>query len=81
MRDFARCMRSHGVRNWPDPGLDSDRQPVFDLRGRVDPVTPQADRTSAECEHLLHPAPGQDGTILCNGIGEAGCHHYGRPPG
>jgi len=80
MQDFARCMRSHGVRNWPDPSLDSKKEPVFDLRGRVNPDTPQADRTSAECEHLLHPPPGQDGVVLCNGIGDAGCHHYGRPP-
>ena len=25
------------------------------------------------------PRSGQDGAILCNGIGEGGCHHYGRP--
>jgi hypothetical protein len=77
MLDFARCMRSHGVHNWPDPTTDSDGQAVFDLRGRVKPDTPQMDTKSGRCAHLLHPAPGQDGTVLCNGIGEAGCHHYG----
>jgi hypothetical protein len=77
MLDFARCMRSHGVHNWPDPGTDSDGQAVFDLHGRVNPDTPQMDTVSGRCAHLLHPAPGQDGTVLCNGIGEAGCHHYG----
>jgi hypothetical protein len=77
MLDFARCMRSHGVRNWPDPGTDSDGQAVFDLRSRINPDTPQMDTKSGRCAHLLHPAPGQDGTVLCDGIGEAGCHHYG----
>lgn len=77
MLDFARCMRSHGVRNWPDPTTDSDGQAVFDLHGRLNPDTPQMDTKSGRCAHLLHPAPGQDGTVLCNGIGEAGCHHYG----
>jgi hypothetical protein len=77
MLDFARCMRSHGVRNWPDPTTDSDGQVVFDLRGRINPDTPQMDTKSGRCSHLLHPAPGQNGTVLCNGIGEVGCHHYG----
>jgi hypothetical protein len=77
MLDFARCMRSHGVHDWPDPTTDSDGQPVFDLHGRINPDTPQMGTTSDECSHLLHPAPGQNGAVLCNGIGEAGCHHYG----
>jgi len=77
MLDFARCMRSHGVRNWPDPSTDSDGQAVFDLHGRISPDTPQMDTKSGRCSHLLHSAPGQNGTVLCNGIGEAGCHHYG----
>ena len=32
MRKFARCMRSHGVSNWPDPALDQGRA-VFDPGG------------------------------------------------
>jgi hypothetical protein len=77
MLDFARCMRSRGVRNWPDPTTDTSGQAVFDLRGRINPDTPQMDAKSGRCSHLLHPAPGQNGTVLCNGVGEAGCHHYG----
>jgi hypothetical protein len=77
MLDFARCMRSHGVRNWPDPTTDNTGQAVFDLRGQINPDTPQMDAKSGRCSRLLHPAPGQNGTVLCNGIGEAGCHHYG----
>ncbi|MGY4771236.1 hypothetical protein ACXC9Q_30370 [Kribbella sp. CWNU-51] len=79
MRDFAQCMRSHGVSNWPDPSTDNDGQPVFDLRGQINPDTQRIDTTSGACSHLLHPAPGEDGAFLCNGIGDDGCHHYGRP--
>jgi hypothetical protein len=77
MREFARCMRSHGMRNWPDPTSDSTGQPVFDLHGRIAPDSRQVVLVSDICAHLLHSAPGQNGTVLCNGIGEAGCHHYG----
>jgi hypothetical protein len=77
MVDFAHCMRSHGVHDWPDPTIDRDGQAVFDLHGRINPDTAQMDAESGRCSHLLHPSPGQDGTVLCNGIGEAGCHHYG----
>ena len=77
MRNFAHCMRSHGVPDWPDPTTDSSGQPVFDLRGRIAPDSPQIDAKSGICDYLLQPTPGQNGTVLCNGIGEAGCHHYG----
>jgi hypothetical protein len=29
-REYARCMRSHGVPNWPDPTINKGR-PVFDV--------------------------------------------------
>jgi hypothetical protein len=77
MLDFARCMRSHGVHSWPDPSTGSDGQVVFDLHARINPDTPQMDTKSGLCARLLHPAPGQNGAVLCNGIGEAGCHPYG----
>ena len=66
-----------GVPDWPDPTTDTSGQPVFDLRGRIAPDSPRMDAKSSICDYLLHPAPGQNGTVLCNGIGEAGCHHYG----
>jgi hypothetical protein len=77
MRDFARCMRSHGLRQWPDPTTDSTGTPAFDLHGRINPDSQQAVAVSDDCSSLLHPVPGQNGTTLCNGIGEPGCHHYG----
>ena len=32
-RKVARCMRNHGVPNWPDPTLDSQGRPFFNLSG------------------------------------------------
>jgi len=31
LRTYAKCMRSHGVPDWPDPTLDSERHPGFNL--------------------------------------------------
>ena len=31
MRKYARCMRSHGLPNWPDPTIDSQGRPFFDV--------------------------------------------------
>jgi len=31
MLPFARCMRSHGVPNFPDPAVDSEERPIFPL--------------------------------------------------
>jgi hypothetical protein len=31
MRAYARCMRSHGVPRWPDPTLDSEGRPFFNV--------------------------------------------------
>jgi hypothetical protein len=29
---FARCMRAHGVPDWPDPSVDSEGRPLFDIQ-------------------------------------------------
>jgi hypothetical protein len=31
MRRFSRCMRAHGVPNWPDPTVDAENRPGFNL--------------------------------------------------
>ena len=35
MRKYARCMRAHGVPNWPDPIIDSEGRPLFDVSNAV----------------------------------------------
>jgi hypothetical protein len=81
MLNFARCMRSHGVPNWPDPTTGSNGQPEFDIPG-IDPGSPRISNTADECTHLLAQSTTGPTTIqLCNGIGEhGGCHGYGEPP-
>ena len=54
---FAACVRSHGVRNWPDPYVDrsypSDPRPVFDLHNNIDPTAPGIRADIQECQHLM----------------------------
>ncbi len=33
MRRYASCLRSDGVPNWPDPTIDSEGRPFFDVSG------------------------------------------------
>ena len=52
--EFARCMRSHGVPNWPDPTIDSEGRPAFNVSARgIDPHhSPQINSKIGECEQL-----------------------------
>jgi hypothetical protein len=78
---FARCMRSRGIPDWPDPTTDRNGQPVFDIPG-IDPDSPRVSQAAAQCTHLLVPSATGPTTIqLCDGIGEGGgCGGYGDPP-
>ena len=60
-RNFARCMRSHGVPNWPDPTIDSQGRPVFAIsisKDGFDPYSPQIWAKGNECSHLMPGLPG-----------------------
>jgi hypothetical protein len=50
-REFARCMRSHGVPNWPDPTIDSEGRPLFNINVPR-PAPPQVSNAISECERL-----------------------------
>jgi hypothetical protein len=56
MRKFARCMRSHGVRNWPGPTVTSrqDNRPFFYVSVSVDPNSPQITIKINACQHVFH---------------------------
>lgn len=62
MLRFSQCVRSHGVPNWPDPTVDSQGHPGFNLVGirglNVDSAQVQAALNG--CQHLL---PSQLGGI------------------
>jgi hypothetical protein len=54
MRNFSRCMRSHGVPNWPDPTVDSEGRPGFNLVPTdIDTGSSQATTATNKCQHLL----------------------------
>lgn len=80
--NFARCMRSRGIPNWPDPATDRNGQAVFDIPG-IDPDSPRVSHAAGACTHLLVPSTTGPTTIqLCHGIGEdGGCGGYGDPGG
>jgi hypothetical protein len=70
MRRFSRCMRSHGVPNWPDPTTDSEGRPGFNLvpiHG-TDWNSPQIQNKVSECGHLM-PAGGGVPAIYPGGPG------------
>jgi hypothetical protein len=56
MRNFARCMRSHGVPNWPDPAATSqqDQRPFYHVPDSIDPNAPQITTKIRACQHVLH---------------------------
>jgi hypothetical protein len=56
--NFARCMRSHGVPNWPDPSIDSEGRPDFNVSARgINPHhSPQINSKIGECQRLT-PSP------------------------
>lgn len=57
MRSFSRCMRSHSVPKWPDPIVDSQGRPVFDLaRAGISQSEARSTQLTAkmhECGHLM----------------------------
>jgi hypothetical protein len=53
MRNFARCMRSHGVSDWPDPTTDRAGYPAFYLQGKIDMNAPQITTNIHACQHLV----------------------------
>jgi hypothetical protein len=57
-RQWAQCLRSHGVPNWPDPTISAKGgRPVFDLTGAgIDPQsadTSQVLAKEAACRHQV----------------------------
>ena len=58
MLAFVRCMRSHGVPNWPDPSLDQGRA-VFDPQSvGIDPNSAQISTKMHTCEHVFPASVG-----------------------
>ncbi len=52
-------MRSHGAPSWPDPTIDSEGRPVFNVSGHgIDPHhSPQVNTKVGACERLTGNPP------------------------
>jgi hypothetical protein len=48
---FAQCMRSHGVPDWPDPTVNAEGEPLFNIVVPR-PAPPQVSTAINECERL-----------------------------
>jgi hypothetical protein len=64
MRNFAHCMRSHGISNWPDPAPTSrhDQRPFFHVPNSIDPNAPQITSKVRACQHVFHQSDPLDTT-------------------
>jgi hypothetical protein len=62
-RKYSRCMRSHGFPNWPDPTIDSQGRPFFDVGkagiSRDDTRSAKWASSDRACERLV----GVDGDV------------------
>ena len=56
-RQYAQCLRAHGVSNWPDPTVGAKGRPVFDLsHAGIDPDstnTSQFRSNDRDCRRLI----------------------------
>ncbi len=59
LRTYARCVRSHGLPTWPDPTLDSEGRPGFNLLHVTgfDPNSSQTSNIMQECYHMMRGIP------------------------
>jgi hypothetical protein len=56
MTKFARCMRSHGVPNWPDPNVDDQGRGSFNTQAAgINTNSPQISAEIHDCDHV-YPA-------------------------
>jgi hypothetical protein len=54
-RNFAQCMRDHGLANAPDPIADDHGRPYFGISGTgIDPSSPRIQAMAQACESQLH---------------------------
>lgn len=58
---YAKCMRSHGVKDFPDPAPDGSLQPKSTPGGDLDPNNPTFKAADAACKTYL-PGGGEGGS-------------------
>jgi hypothetical protein len=53
MAEFAHCMRSHGVPNWPGPTLDPTGRAIFQQPNGINENSPQISAKMHQCERVF----------------------------
>jgi hypothetical protein len=66
----ARCMRAHGIKDYPDPTAQGDIQIASKPGSDLDPNNPMFKAANAACAHLM-PSPQGGMTITQAGSGSA----------
>jgi hypothetical protein len=51
--DFAKCMRSHGVPNFPDPKVNGQGIQLLGPSSGINPQSPAFQSAQTSCQHLL----------------------------
>lgn len=65
---YAKCMRSHGVSDFPDPSADGSLQIQSRPGSDLDPNNPTYKAANEACKHL-QPGGGDGGTLSSRGPG------------
>jgi hypothetical protein len=65
---YAKCMRTHGVSDFPDPKADGTLQIQAEPGSDLDPNNPQYKAANEACRHLL-PDGGRGGSVSSKGSG------------
>jgi hypothetical protein len=61
LENYARCMRSHGLPQWPDPVIGANGAPYFAIstsKDGFDPYSSQVQAKDRVCTRVEHPAIG-----------------------
>jgi hypothetical protein len=76
---YSRCMRSKGIKNYPDPKF-TDGGAKVELPRNLNPNSPQFKAADTACKHLM-PQGGQGGTSSQSSEGPGGPGPGGPPAG
>ena len=65
---YARCMRAHGISDFPDPNADGTLKIEPKPGSNLDPTNPQFKTAHEACKHYM-PGGGKGGSLSSNGPG------------
>jgi hypothetical protein len=66
---YARCMRAHGISDFPDPNSQGQLQIQVTPGGDLDPNNPRFQAANKACQHYQYNGPGGPGGFITSGGG------------